>query len=65
MRKRAFLLAGLFAALVCLFRGHRPPQRVPFLGGHRCPGCGRALDPEFVNPDRRRFYRPERHTRTA
>lgn len=57
--KRAFLVLGL-AALWCYFRGHKAAARVPVGGdprsalwGHRCPACLRAVDPDFVDPNRR------------
>ena len=52
--KRLLAFVGLCgAAALCFFLGHRQGQHVPLLGGSRCPGCGAALDPDYVNPDRK------------
>ena len=57
--KRA-LLAGLLLGFLCYLRGrHGVAKRVPIgharspLRGHRCVDCGRAIDPDYVDPFRR------------
>jgi len=46
-------LALVGTGAVCFALGHKQGQRVPFLGGMRCPACGKALDAEYVDPNRK------------
>jgi len=62
--RRGLAVFAFFAANVaCWILGHRQGQRVPLLGGFRCPDCGAPVDLGKVDPFRKTGSRDPRFPR--